>query len=125
MRLWALKTFKSFGSVDCDEYAELESVIDWLLDVINFNLFVNAIDIDNSANWDDTQKVVLPHHLFTSKPGEFWLRCTILTAMTKSCIQTCLLPSDLSHKELLESVLAHLDKDSDKEYGAQKRVLQL
>ena len=118
MRLWALKTFKSFGSVDCDEYAELESVIDWLLDVINFNLFVNTIDIDNSANWDDTQKVILPRHLFTSKPREFWLGiCTILTAMTKSCIQTCLLPSDLSHKELLESVLSHLDRDSDKEYG--------
>ena len=116
MSLWALKTFKSFGSVDCDEYAELESVIDWLLDVINFNLFVNN-DAGNLANWDDTQNVILPHHLFTSKPREFWLGiCTILTFMTKNCIQTCLLPSDLSHKELLVSVLAHLDKDSDKEY---------
>lgn len=118
MRLWALKTFRSLGPVDCDEYVELENVIDWLLDVINFNLFVNPIDIDNSANWDDTQKVVLPRHLFTSKPREFWLGiCTVLAAMTKSCIQTCLLPSDLSHEELVESVLAHLDKDSDKEYG--------
>ena len=93
-------------------------MIDWLLDVINFNLFINYIDIDNSANWDDSQKVILPRHLFTSKPREFWLGiCTILTVMTKSCIQTCLLPSDLSRKELLESVLAYLNKDSDKEYG--------
>lgn len=115
MRVWALKTFKSFGSVDCDEYDELESVIDWLLNVINFNLFVNYVESDDLA--DDTQNVVLPHHLFTSKPRDFWLGiCTILTVMTKSCIQTCLLPSDLSHRELLESVLALLGEDSDKEY---------
>ena len=114
MSLWALKTFKSFGSVDCDEYAELENVIDWLLDVINFNFFMNHVDIDNSANWDDTQKVVLPCHLFTNKPREFWLGiCTILSVMTKNCIQTCLLPSDLT--QLIETVLVLL-KDSDQLY---------
>ena len=107
--------FKSFGSVDCDEYAELENVIDWLLDVINFNFFINHVDIDDSANWDDTQKVVLPCHLFTNKPREFWLAiCTILSVMTKNCIQTCLLPSDLS--QLLETVLALL-RDSDQLYN--------
>lgn len=110
--------FKSFGSIDCDEYNELESVIDWLLDVINFNLFVNIVDNDNLANWDDTQNVVLPHHVFINKPREFWFGiCTILTAMTRNCIQTCLLTADLGHKELLESVLALLDKNSDEEYN--------
>ena len=116
MRIWALKAFKSFGPVDCDEYNELESVINWLLNVINFNLFAYSADIGDLANWDDTQNV-LPHHLFTNKPREFWLgMCTIFTVMTKSCIQTCFLTSDLSHKGLLESVLALLDENPDKEY---------
>ena len=108
----------SFGPVDCDEYDELEGVIDWLLNVINFNLFVNSADIGDPANWVDTQTVVLPHHLFTDKPHEFWFGiCTIVTVMTKSCIQTCFLTSDLCHKGLLESVLALLDNDPDKEYN--------
>jgi len=118
VRLWALKTFKSMGSVDCDEYDELENVIDWLLDVINFNLFVNHNDSDSLSNWDDTQNVILPQYLFTNKPRDFWLGiCTILTAMTKGCIQTRLLTSHLNHKELVESVLVLLDKDPDKEYS--------
>ena len=96
----------------------MEGIIDWLLNVINFNLFVNSADIGNLDNWDDTQSVVLPHHLFTNKPREFWFGiCTIVTVMTKSCIQTCFLTSDLSHKGLLESVLVLLDKDPDKEYN--------
>lgn len=113
-----MKTFKSFGSLDCEEYDELESVIDWLLDVINFNLFVNCVSNDNLADWDETQNVILPHHLFTNKPRDFWLGIyTILAAMTKRCIQTSLLTSDLSHKELLELVLALLCNDPDKEYN--------
>lgn len=106
------------GSVDCDEYNELESVIDWLLNVINFNLFVNNVDYDNFANWDDTQTVILPRHLFTNNPRDFWLGiCSILTIMTKSCIQTFLLSSDSCHKEFVELVLGLLGEDPDKEYN--------
>lgn len=112
MSKWAVKTFKLFGSIDCDEYDELESVINWLLDVIILNLFVNCDDL---TSWEDTENVLLPRHLFTSKPRDFWLGIyTVMTAMTKSCMQTCLLTS---RKELLASVLAFLAEDSDKEYN--------
>ena len=103
-----------FGSIGSDEYEELEDVIDWLLGVVDFNLFVNHVDVDESTMWDETQNVILPHYLFTPRPRTFWLAIyVVLNLMTKDCIQTQFLTTDLKHKELVESVLVLLDKDSD------------
>jgi len=103
-----------FGSISSDEYEELEDVIDWLLGVITFNLFANQVDVDEATMWDETQNVVLPQYLFRPQPRAFWLAiCAILKLMTKDCIQTQFLTTDLKHKELVESVLMLLDKDSD------------
>lgn len=103
-----------FGSICSDEYEDLEDVIDWLLGVVTFNLFVNQVDVDESTMWDETQNVVLPRYLFRPQPRAFWLAiCSILKLMTKDCIQTQFLTTDLKHKELVESVLVLLDKESD------------
>ena len=75
---------------------------------------MNQVDVDESTTWDETQNVVLPQYLFTSQPRVFWLAIyTILNLMTKDCIQTQFLTTDLKHKEVVESVLMLLDEDSD------------
>ena len=43
VRRWALNTVKSLGTLDWDDYDELEEVIKWLITVITFNLFVDPI----------------------------------------------------------------------------------
>ena len=39
MRSWAVSTVRELGTLDWDEYDQIEDVMDWLLNTINFDLF--------------------------------------------------------------------------------------
>lgn len=39
-----MRTVKSLGSLDWDDYDEMEEVINWMMAVISFNLFLNDDD---------------------------------------------------------------------------------
>lgn len=43
IRHWAVSTVKSLGTLDWDDYDELEDVVKWLITVITFNLFVDPV----------------------------------------------------------------------------------
>lgn len=49
---WAVHTVKSLGSLDWDDYDEMEEVINWMMAVISFNLFLN--DDDCAGEWGNT-----------------------------------------------------------------------
>ena len=38
-----MSTVKSLGTLDWDDYDELEDVVKWLITVITFNLFVDPV----------------------------------------------------------------------------------
>lgn len=46
---WAVRIVKSLGSLDWDDYDEIEEVINWIMAVISFNLFLN--DEDCAGQW--------------------------------------------------------------------------
>ena len=40
VRRWAVDTVKSLGPLDWEDYEELEEVVNWMMTVITFNLFI-------------------------------------------------------------------------------------
>ncbi|XP_078359214.1 uncharacterized protein LOC144643749 isoform X2 [Oculina patagonica] len=117
VRGWAVRTVRSQGLINSDDYDALEEVIKWMIDVVEFNLFEDC---------DYVMDGTLPPHLF--KPlsiREYWLGLFVLLRQMDAATVQSRFMSSTGHRQLLCSIVSPIqDEENMKEPGAFWPMLQ-
>lgn len=73
MRKWAIRTARSLGKVDRDDFYDLQDVFSCMFKVIELDLFLNS-DIYSSSVMEEGKLILLPPHLYDSTNyKDYWL----------------------------------------------------
>ena len=106
VRQWANKTARTLSPVSVDDYDSLREVIQWIVNVVDLNLFQNSELIPLEAEVDDCSAVIMPKHLF-NKDSEtaFWNGlCSLLLQFEKETVNYELM-STTGHRSLLDAAM--------------------
>ncbi|KAG2470060.1 probable helicase senataxin [Polypterus senegalus] len=110
VRKWAIRTARSLGKVDRDDFYDLQDVVSCMFKVIELDLFVNS-DIYNSDGMEEGKLILLPPHLYeTNNYKNYWLGiCMLLTVLDAQAMDTLLLGPD-RQSNLMQSILNTMEK---------------
>ena len=113
VRGWAVRSVRSLGLLNPDDYDLLMEVIRWMIAVVEFNLF-ELLEIVQPENNDAALPFeALPSHLFIPLTrSKYWLGLFVLVRqMDVSTVQTCFMTSDdeRGHIEFLEIIVAPME----------------
>ncbi|XP_028664897.1 probable helicase senataxin [Erpetoichthys calabaricus] len=110
IRKWAIRTARSLGKVDRDDFYDLQDVVSCMFKVIELDLFVNS-DIYNSEGMEEGKLILLPPHLYEANNYKnYWLGiCMLLTVLDAQAMDTLLLGPD-RQSNLMQSILNTMEK---------------
>ncbi|XP_058861511.1 probable helicase senataxin [Acipenser ruthenus] len=115
VRKWAIRTARSLGKVDRDDFYDLQDVFSCMFKVIELDLFLNS-DIYSSSVMEEGKLILLPPHLYDSTNyKDYWLGiCMLLTVLDSQAMDSLLLGPD-KQNDLMHSILNTMEKSAPDE----------
>ncbi|XP_036384373.1 probable helicase senataxin isoform X2 [Megalops cyprinoides] len=110
VRRWAIRTARSLGKVDRDDFYDLQDIFTSMFCVIELDLFQNS-DIDTSYDPASSKMVCLPSHLYdSSNYKNYWLGiCMLLTVLDAQAMDSLLLGPD-KKTDIMQCILNTMEK---------------
>ncbi|XP_070534721.1 probable helicase senataxin [Ptychodera flava] len=119
VRQWAKEAAKSILPIKAEEYEEIQLIVTWMLNVIDFDLFEtpNMADMMEISSHSDC--VLLPSHLFCSDSvRDYWQGVKmLLTSLDQGAVRNKLMrPNGQGgHRTLVDAVIFVMEKSTDVE----------
>uniref|UniRef100_A0A8C9WLD3 Senataxin n=1 Tax=Scleropages formosus TaxID=113540 RepID=A0A8C9WLD3_SCLFO len=114
VRRWAIRTAKSLGKVDRDDFYDLKDVFCSMFRVLDLDLFHNS-DVYSYIP-ENSKNALLPHHLYDAKnPKDYWLGiCMLLTQLDAQAMDSLLLGPD-KQTEIIQCIVKTMENTTEDE----------
>ncbi|KAL4617413.1 putative helicase senataxin [Arapaima gigas] len=115
VRRWAIRTARSLGKVDRDDFYDLKDIFCIMFRVLDLDLFHNP-DVYSSIP-ENSKNALLPHHLYDAKnPKDYWLGriCMLLTQLDAHAMDSLLLGTD-KQTEIIQCIVKTMENTAEDE----------